>query len=160
LSGPEKRYWDSCCFLGWLKDEPDKIDECRSILRSAEQGHIKIVTSAVTLTEVVRLKGSVRLAEEDEARIKAFFEHPYILIANLDRFVAEKARGLCWTFPALKPKDALHIASAIHTECPYLDTFDADVLGLNGKLSGVMLHIGRPAIPVPPSPSYGLFDKK
>ena len=148
MSKPDRRYWDSCAFLGWFKNEPDKVAECESVIRAAERGSVEIVTSAVTLTEVVRLKGLPRLPESDEKIIRDFFEQPYILVANLDRFVAEHARQLCWQFDSLKPKDALHLASAIETECPNLDTFDADLIGLNGKLSGVMIHIDRPKLPV------------
>lgn len=148
MSSPERRYWDSCAFLGWLKEEPDKVDECETVIRAAERGEVRIVTSAVTLTEVVRLKNAPRLSASDEEKIRDFFEQPYILIANLDRFIAEKARRLCWQFEALKPKDALHIASAIETECPYLDTFDDYVLGLNGRLENVLIQIGRPSIPL------------
>lgn len=147
MSAQDRRYWDSCAFLGWLKDEPDKVDECESVIRAAERGELKIVTSAVTLTEVVKLKGQPRLSEGDEERIKAFFEQPYILIANLDRFVAEEARKLCWKFDSLKPKDALHVASALETGCANLDTFDIGLLKLNGQLTGVLLHIGRPKVP-------------
>lgn len=47
------RYWDSDAFLGWLKAEPDKIDECRGVIRAAENGDLRLVTSSLTLTEVI-----------------------------------------------------------------------------------------------------------
>ena len=70
------------------------------------------------------------------------------MVANLDRFTGEKARHLIWEHPHLKPKDALHLATAILTECPALDTFDEDLLKLNGKLDGTLIHIGRPNLPL------------
>lgn len=55
-------YWDSDCFLGYLKAEHDKINKCRGTAQKAEQGDLIIATSAITLIEVVRLqKGAVRL---------------------------------------------------------------------------------------------------
>lgn len=143
----DRRYWDSNAFLGWFNGEPDKVDACGGVIRACERGDIEIVTSAVTLTEVIKVKGEPSLKEEDEEKIKSFFENDYILIANLDRFVGEKARHLIWKHGHLKPKDALHVASALHTDCIVLDTFDSDLLKLNGKLDGTLIHIGVPDLP-------------
>ena len=51
------RYWDANVFLGWLKDEADKVDYCRPVIEAANAGKIKIVTSALTITEVLWMKG-------------------------------------------------------------------------------------------------------
>lgn len=55
------RYWDSATFLGWLKAEADKVNECRPVLEAAEAGEITIITSAITIAEVLRLKGHERI---------------------------------------------------------------------------------------------------
>lgn len=144
----DRRYWDANAFLGWFLAEQDKVSLCETVIRACERGECEIVTSAVSLTEVIKLKGEEPLKEADEQKIKDFFENDYILIANLDRFIGEKARHLIWKHPSLKPKDALHLATAIHVECPYLDTFDRDLLTLNGKLEGTQIHIGKPDLPM------------
>jgi len=48
-----RRYWDACTFLGWLKGEDDKIAECRSVIEEAVSRKLQIVTSALTLAEVL-----------------------------------------------------------------------------------------------------------
>ena len=53
----EFRYWDSNAFLGWLAEEPDKIDYCRPVIEAAEAGSVRILTSALTIAEVLWIKG-------------------------------------------------------------------------------------------------------
>ena len=48
-----RRYWDTNCFLGVLKKEADKETACRAVIREAEAGKLRIVTSALTITEVL-----------------------------------------------------------------------------------------------------------
>ena len=54
------RYWDSNAFLGWLAEEPDKIDYCRPVIKAAESGKVRILTSALTIPEVLWIKGRDR----------------------------------------------------------------------------------------------------
>lgn len=93
----DRRYWDSDAFLGWLLNEHDKAPKCEGVLRAAEAGQLQIVTSALTLTEVIRLKGKPRLPRTQEDRIRAFFEHDWIVVRDVDRFIAEDARELIWS---------------------------------------------------------------
>jgi len=139
-----KRYWDSSCFLAWLLPEPSRVPACRGVLHAAERGELVIVTSAIALTEVVKLKGQPRLKAEQEKKIKAFFENDYIVVRNADRFTAEAARDLIWQHSHLNHKDAIHLATAIRYRVETLDTFDSDLLSLNGQLQGVQLTIGTP----------------
>ena len=66
------RYWDSCCFLGWLREEPDKLGECEAGIRLAERGTLVLVTSALTLAEVLRLKGKNPIPSPTERRYAGF----------------------------------------------------------------------------------------
>jgi len=125
------RYWDSDCFLGWFNAEPDKIDDCRGVLTKAQNGELTIVTSALTLTEVIRIKGKTRLPREKEDTIVEFFENDFMVIRNVDRFVAEFARDLVWTYSKLMPKDSIHVATAVLNDIQILNTFDDVLLGLD-----------------------------
>jgi hypothetical protein len=42
LIRPTKKlhYWDSCVFLAFLKNEKDKINDCISVLKAAENGQV------------------------------------------------------------------------------------------------------------------------
>ncbi len=102
------RYWDSDCFLGWFNEESSKIDQCKGVLTKARNGELLIVTSALTLTEVIRLKGKPRISKENEDKIVDFFENDFISIRNVGRITAEKARHLLWTYNRLMPKDSIH----------------------------------------------------
>ncbi len=144
------RYWDSCTFLGLLKGEADKIDECRNAMRAAEKGDIKIVTSAFTLTEVLKLKGAEPIPPSDAEKVRGFFANEYIVVHDVDRAIAEKAQELVW-FHNVKPKDAVHLATALTTGpvvgIEQFDTFDGPLIGLSGKLGEPPLKIGRPDLP-------------
>lgn len=148
-----RRYWDSSAFLAWLLPEPDREDACRSVLRAAEEGEIELVTSALTLTEVIKLKGKPELKREQEKKIAEFFQNEYIILRNVDRFVAFAAQRLVWD-QSLSAKDSIHVATALRYKIPVLDTFDDQLVGLNGQLpfdaanpNSSMLQITNPRVP-------------
>lgn len=135
----ESRYWDSNCFLKWLKEEPDH-EKCRGVLHEAVGGKIKILTSALTIAEVIFIKTGKKITQEQANEIRYMFEEDYIEIVNIDRHVSILARELMWSYEprSLRPNDALHIACAIRgaslTKAKVInfDTFDDHLLKLNG----------------------------
>ncbi len=140
-----RRYWDSSVFLAWLLPEPERKADCRAVLRAAEKGDVEIVTSAVTLTEVVKLKGRLTLSRQAQDKIERFFMHKYIIVREVDRFIGEMARRLIWDHEWLQPKDSIHVATALRWKIPTLDTFDdTDLVPLDGKLGHPPLRIGHP----------------
>jgi predicted nucleic acid-binding protein len=139
-------YWDSVCFLGILNKELDKVSKCKGTIEQAENGQLKINTSALTLTEVIKLKGKPRLSRDKEQMIIDFFKHEYMIIHNVDRRIAEHARYLIWKYPALQPKDSIHVATAVIRKIPTLHTFDEDLLALDNKLGAIKLRICQPDI--------------
>lgn len=141
----KRRYWDSDIFLGLFNKEEDKVDKCKGVIELAENNKITIVTSALTLTEVVWIKGLPRLSSESEDTIRQFFEQEYIAVRTVDRVIAESARQLIWKH-GVRPKDAIHVATALELSISVLDTFDRDLHKLNGKLGNPSLRIGRPDI--------------
>jgi len=140
----QARYWDSCSFLGWLSEEPDKVDECRGVIRQAEAGNVLIVTSSLTLVEVIKLKGEKALVEEYEPTIREFFKHAWIIVRQLDRFIAEDARQLVWQH-GFDPKDSVHVATALRGGVKRLDTFDDKLISRSGEVGDLV--IGRPDLP-------------
>lgn len=145
----DRRYWDSNAFLGWLSGETDKAGACEGVLQAAEAGKVEIVTSAWTLTEVVRKKGEKPIPRESEETIRAFFENPWILIREVDRAVAERARDLIWSHN-LRGPDAVHLATALRLGLSTMDTFDSDLIKLDGKVGRPLLRIGKPTMPHTP----------
>ena len=90
------RYWDSNAFLGWLAEEPDKIDYCRPVIEAAEAGKVRILTSTLTIAEVLWIRGRDRIRADSAAKVEAFCRHQWTVVRELDRFIAEDARALVW----------------------------------------------------------------
>jgi predicted nucleic acid-binding protein len=145
----DRRYWDSCAFLGWLSAEVGKVEKCEGVLDLAEQGEIEIVTSALTLTEVIKRKGERPIHKASEIKIKEFFENPWIIVRQVDRFIAEDARELIWNHN-LTSTDAIHLATALSLSLSHLDTFDDGLIKLSGRLGNPKLTIGHPHVPHTP----------
>lgn len=140
------RYWDSCCFLGVLNKEPDKFTACRAVLREARNGSLRIVTSALTLTEVLRPKGTTLIPKEKADKIHRFFQHEWIVVYNLDRALAEKARDVVWNH-SVDHKDSVHVATALDAKVDQFDTYDGSLIALSGQVGDPPLKIGVPDVP-------------
>ncbi len=139
-------YWDSDCFLGLLNREQDKIQKCQSVIKNAEKGKLVIVTSAITFIEVIKMKGKKQVPRKVEKIIQKFFLNPFMSIHNVDRDVGIKARDLMWKNKALKPKDSIHVATALIQKIPELHTFDKYLLSLDSKYGNPPLKICEPYV--------------
>ncbi len=139
-------YWDSDCFLGLLNKEQDKIKKCQSVIKDAEAGKLVIVTSAITFIEVIKMKGKKHIPRKNEKIIQQFFLNPFMSIHNVDRDVGIKARDLMWKNKALKPKDSIHVATALIQKIPELHTFDKYLLSLDNQYGNPPLKICEPYV--------------
>jgi predicted nucleic acid-binding protein len=146
-------YWDSDAFLGWLQAEPGKAELCAGTLKRADQGEVLILTSALTIAEVLWMRGAPMIPQDKADIVRKFFRRSYLRVRNVTRTVSESAQDLVWT-QGIRPKDAIHVATALDIGVVALETFDGDLL----KKSGI---IGNPALiirkPIPPAQG-GLFD--
>lgn len=139
----ERRYWDSDSFLGFLNEEEGKVELCAPVLRRAEEGQLQIVTSALTMVEVLWMKDRQRIPHEQARVVHDFFERECFVMVNLDRTIAEKAREVVWNH-GIKPKDAVHVATALDQELEVLETFDIDLIGKSGTFGHQGLEIRQP----------------
>jgi predicted nucleic acid-binding protein len=139
-------YWDSAAFLAYFQNEPASAELCQSTLERAEAGDILIITSTLTIAECLWLKGSPKLSKDRAEIIRRFFRRSCISLRNVTRATSELAQDLVWD-QGLKPKDAIHAATAIETSSPIIETFDHGFI----KRSACF---GNPAIivrnPLPP----------
>jgi predicted nucleic acid-binding protein len=163
MAGSTKRvYWDACSWIALIHKEKirnaqdviteDRETMCKAVLHQARAKPqlVELVTSSLSLVEVCKHPKSQSTKTEDLA---AFFEHDYILLVDLDRFSAEKARELMQAgYAGLKPPDAIHLAAALIANVEEMHTFDGALLRLNGvlnKTDGTKLKIVKPDTSVP-----------
>ncbi|OLE15173.1 MAG: hypothetical protein AUI36_38285, partial [Cyanobacteria bacterium 13_1_40CM_2_61_4] len=106
-----RRYWDSSCFLAWLQAEAGRVDLCGQVIEEAKAGNVLLITSALTLTEVLMNRGKPPIPIEDAKKVQDFFQHEWIVVRELDRGTAEEARDVVWNH-GVPPKDAIHVATA------------------------------------------------
>jgi len=139
----EKIYWDSDCFLGHFQAETGKAEKCDGVLQRAERGEVLIVTSALTLAEVLWLRGEPKLSKEKAVLVQKFFRRSYIRVYNVSRKIAEAAQIHVWD-NSIKPKDAIHVATAVHLAADALETFDRDLIGKSGHVGSPLLLIREP----------------
>ncbi|MFO1090418.1 MAG: type II toxin-antitoxin system VapC family toxin [Hyphomicrobiales bacterium] len=142
----ERIYWDSDAFLGWLNNDPGKADKCGDVLQRAERGDVLIVTSALTLAECLWMRGQAKVPQEKAQFVRRFFRRSNIRVYNVTRRLAEDAQDLVWG-NGIKPKDAIHVATALHLKVDALETFDADMIKKSGKVGDPLLKIRQPEPP-------------
>jgi len=139
----ERIYWDSDPFLGWLQNEAGKVDLCSGTIKRAQDGEVLIVTSALTIAEVLWRRNAPKLAEDKLSLLRKFFRRSHIRVVNVSRVIAEEAQDVVMNYN-VRPKDAVHVASAIHHGINILETFDEGLLAQSGKIGAPSLTIRKP----------------
>lgn len=146
------RYWDTGPFLAWLKNEAHRLVDVAPVIEAAEAGNVRLVTSSVTLVEVVKLdqkQAVVEIPPEDAEKIRQYFLRSYISIRTFDRPTATIARQLIWEH-GLQTRDAMHLATAIRWKLPLLETYDVgDLVPLSGKVGNPPIEIRLPRYDIP-----------
>ncbi len=124
---PRRRHWDSNVFLAWIKGESGRAEICEAIVRKARNDDCVIITSAITLAEVVRprQKGTIQMTEDEDKKIVAFFSNPFLRFVDLSPSLAARSRVLQWKFN-LGVRDAIHVVSAIAGQADVIETYDPD----------------------------------
>lgn len=142
----ERIYWDSDVFLGWFQNEAGKVDRCEGVIQRAERGEVLIVTSTLTLAEVLWMRNQPRLSKDKADLVQKFFRRSYIRVYNVTRKIAENAQGVVWD-NGIKPKDAIHVSTAINLKVDALETFDDGLLKKSGQVGEPLLKIRQPEPP-------------
>ena len=141
---PRELYWDSNCFLAWLQEEPAGFESCEQVLESAERGECRIVTSTLTIAEVLNRRGSKPIDRADRNRVVDFFRRSYIATSPLTRVIAENSREIVWDY-GIHPRDAVHVATALYLKVDILHTFDKKLIAKSGKINGHSILIEEPS---------------
>jgi predicted nucleic acid-binding protein len=137
-------YWDSDAFLGWLQAEQGKVELCAGTLRRAELGEVVIFTSALTIAEVLWMRGAPAIPKDKADIVRRFFRRSNLRVRNVTRGIAESAQDLVWNH---RPKDAIHVATALDAAAIALETFDEGLIGKSGQVGSPPLLIRKPLPP-------------
>lgn len=120
-------------FLAWFAPEEGRVPSVEKLFHRARSGEVLIVTSALTLVEVLGIKKrnapKDRIPEAEREKVEDLFTNPWIMVSALTRRTSELARELAWEHNLL-PNDAIHAATAILEEAPLLYSYDTDLLSL------------------------------
>lgn len=142
-------YWDTCCFIAWLKNEkghpPGTLDALDEQARLCDRGEFVIVTSAITITEV--LKGVIGIKESDQFHKATRRRHLQVVacdqrIAGLASEIRNDihATSKPGTLVKCTTPDAIHLATAVKLAVDRMHTMD----GVNG--GGLLRWNGHPAV--------------
>lgn len=154
------RYWDACLFIDIIqRDKPERLLVLDGLVKIAKSGKLLVVTSALTIGEVLygpEGTQSNSLPEEDIRFVETFFDQPWISVRAADRRIYREAAILRRKYNLELP-DAVHVATALaHKEVTILETYDEKhLLKLGRKDDPPPIPIKIPKCPDPPMP---LFD--
>ena len=155
-----RAYWDASTWIKLISNKQDQQAvkdrwHCRQFFEEALNGRRQLLTSAVSIVEVLRVEiepgvSPPPIPPEVKERIVALFDEPYVVLIPLDPARAQEARDLRWRFPWLKTVDAIHVASAVYAQADVLHTFDGEggqprrMLSLDGMVASPSLSIMVP----------------
>lgn len=159
-SGQPVYYWDTCCFLAWLKDEKraaGEMDGLRACIDRFKRGQVRIITSVLTYIEVSTAKipvGVETLFEDALQRPNAGKIGVDIRVAKLARDLRNHYLNTRTDSLTLSIPDSIHLATAILCRVSEFQTFDQHddrkyrslgILPLNGNVAGHNLTICKPS---------------
>jgi predicted nucleic acid-binding protein len=142
-------YWDSCLFLAWIKDEERQtgdMDGVREVIDRVKRRDAKIITSALTITEVLDSKlpaGTKTLMDGLMKRVNRVGME--IKIARMAHDLRDYyvQRSIEFDGKTVAVPDAIHLATAILYRVTEFHTFDGGGMGkslgllpLSGNVTG------------------------
>jgi len=165
MNGDKKKtiYWDACIFYAFFKGEehrPGELAEIQKQVQLIDADKLILITSAITLTEVL----SGKLPADKKDMFPDLFKRPNILCIETTLKIAQLAHKIRDYYishntdfggKTVGTPDAIHLASAITYDVDAFYTFDEKhkkhelgLLKLPGKLAGEFeLNICRPSPP-------------
>jgi predicted nucleic acid-binding protein len=145
-------YLDTSVITAWIKNENRKNNEMDGVEFCFDRiinGNIKVVTSALTIPEILAGKFPAGKVDDFERTIlkRRNFE-----TISVDIKIARLAQQIRDYYSQrnknIKTADATHLATAIYYEVNALYTFDGDdLLPLSGNVAGYNLLICKPPLP-------------
>lgn len=126
------QYWDTCVFFALLKKEEHKPGEYEALRKAAiafDTGQLVLMTSAITLAELLAGKLSSQQADcfyRMSTRSNFLFIDANDAICRLASEIRKHFRDTHINGLHPSTPDAIHVASAIHSKASALITFDCN----------------------------------
>ena len=139
-------YWDSDAFLAVINSDKStsEMQGCNDVWAAAKKGLIHIVTSTLTTVEVIHKKGAPKLDPSKRPLVSNFFRQEFISQKPVTREIAELARDVVWD-SNIKPKDAIHVATAAYYKLSELHSFDCNLVEKKTiDVAGFMITVSNP----------------
>jgi len=122
---------DTVVFIYWIEESPAYLSQIEPLFQAVDRGEIEIVTSAITLLEVLVVSyraGNVTLAERYEQLLT---RAPHLGLVEVDRHQLRAAAQLRAAYGVRTP-DALQMAAALAARATTLITNDRRLPSLPG----------------------------
>lgn len=130
--GPGRAALDTALFIYYIEENPAYLPLVAPLFEDAAAGRRELVTSGLTLLEVLVVPFRAGLAELAE-RYEAYLTRSRGLrLVELDRPLLRTAARLRALHPALRTPDALQLAAALSAGCSSFVTNDRDLPALPG----------------------------
>jgi predicted nucleic acid-binding protein len=137
-------YWDSNVFLSAINASPERLPIIEAVLDDCDHGDVEVHTSVLSIAEVAFAESEQRrkqLSEEIEAKIEKLWVPPSpIKLHEISQYIANEAKALMrqamlksW---ALKPLDAIHLATAKRRQVDEFHTYDIARLAKLSAITG------------------------
>jgi len=114
---------DTAIFIYWIEENPEYLSAIEPLFRAVDRGELEIVTSAITLLEVLVVPyraGEIALAE----RYEQLLTHAaHLRLVDVDRQQLRAAAQLR-AVHGIRTPDALQLAAALATRSTTLVTND------------------------------------
>jgi predicted nucleic acid-binding protein len=129
-----KLYLDNCCFNRPFDDQTQLKIKLEAEAKLFIQKNILTGNYRLVWSYILDFENSQNPFEQRKETIRNWREVASVDVSENDQIVklADKI-----SITGVKPKDALHLACAIHAECEYFITTDAKIL--NKKIDGIKL---------------------
>ena len=88
-------YWDSCTFLAYINEEPNRVETVSELLERSARGEIRLYTSALSLVEVAFSKfekDGQSLDDDALNRIDSLWD--IVTVVDYQRRIGDLARAL------------------------------------------------------------------
>ncbi len=133
-ASPPREYLDANVLIAYVANEEGRAGVVESVLEDARGGRIELPTSVLSITEVAFISTDQvdgELADSEEAIDQLWVPSSPINVVDVSTRVAREARAIIRQSKrqgtkAIKPADAIHLASAAIHQCARLFTYEKE----------------------------------